>query len=756
MASTDARPVPIKNTAFRAVFPILDADGDLVTGATGLDSEVSKDQGTFTDCTNEATEIATSSGMYYLDLSSTEMNADCVAVIVKTSSSGAKTTVLVFYPEETGDINVDVTAYGGSAGTFSSGRPEVNTTHAAGTAWNSGAIAAATLAADAITAAKVADGTIDAATFAAGAINAAAIAADAIGASELAADAVAEIADAVWDEAMSGHVTLGTYGQVLRANGLTGEVNTGSATTSAFAVDGFTEATDDHFNGMVMVFTSGANAGEGRVITDYTGSSQTMAFGQAWTDAPADNDDFVIVPGSQLGGTLAQVSRLFLTLLSASGEIQATTLATDTITAAKIAADAIGSSEFAQAAADKVWSTSARILTAATNITSTGGTTVPQTGDSFARLGAPAGASVSADIAAIEAQTDDIGVAGAGLTAVPWNASWDAEVQSEVDDALVAQRLDELLNADSDIDGAAPPTVGSVFHELMTKTAGSFTYDQTTDALEAIRDRGDAAWTTGAGGSAPTAAEIADAVWDEATAGHTTSGTFGEQVKTDIDDILTDTGTTLQGELDGIQSDTEDIQTRLPAALVSGRIDASVGAMAADVVTAAAIAADAIGSSELAASAVTEIQSGLSTLDAAGVRSAVGLASANLDTQLTAIDDFLDTEVAAIKAKTDNLPTDPADQSAVEAAIDAAEAAILAAIPSASTNAVALLDTADGVETSITPRQAIRLILAASAGKLSGAATSTVVIRNVGDSKDRITALVDADGNRSAVTVDVT
>ncbi len=123
-----------------------------------------------------------------------------------------------------------------------------------------------------------------------------------------------------------------------------------------------------------------------------------------------------------------------------------------------------------------------------------------QTGDSFARLGLPAGASVSADIAAIEAQTDDIGAAGAGLTAVPWNAAWDAEVQSEVDDALVAQRLDELLNADSDIDGAAPPTVGSVFHELLTSTAGSFTYDQTTDSLEAIRDRGDAAWTGGGGG----------------------------------------------------------------------------------------------------------------------------------------------------------------------------------------------------------------------------------------------------------------
>lgn len=133
MASTDARPVPQKNVAYRVTFPIFDADGDLVTGATGLDSEVSKDGGTFADCTNEATEIATSSGMYYLDLTSTEMNADTVAVIVKTSSSGAKTTPIVMYPEEAGDIRVNVTAFGGTAGTFASGRPEVNTSHVAGT-----------------------------------------------------------------------------------------------------------------------------------------------------------------------------------------------------------------------------------------------------------------------------------------------------------------------------------------------------------------------------------------------------------------------------------------------------------------------------------------------------------------------------------------------------------------------------------------------------------------------------------------------
>lgn len=99
-------------------------------------------------------------------------------------------------------------------------------------------------------------------------------------------------------------------------------------------------------------------------------------------------------------------------------------------------------------------------------------------------------------------------------------------------------------------------------------------------------------------------------------------------------------GTTVKTASD-VETDTADIQSRLPAALVSGRIDASVGAMATDVVT----------STALAASAVTEIQSGLSTLDAAGVRTAVGLATANLDTQLSTID----TAVDAVKAKTDSL-----------------------------------------------------------------------------------------------------
>jgi hypothetical protein len=80
-------------------------------------------------------------------------------------------------------------------------------------------------------------------------------------------------------------------------------------------------------------------------------------------------------------------------------------------------------------------------------------------------------------------------------------------------------------------------------------------------------------------------------------------------------------GASVSADIAAVQGDTDNIQTRLPVALVGGRMDASVGAMAADVLTAAALAADA----------VTEIQSGLSTLSAAQVNAEV-VDALNVDT----------------------------------------------------------------------------------------------------------------------------
>lgn len=89
----------------------------------------------------------------------------------------------------------------------------------------------------------------------------------------------------------------------------------------------------------------------------------------------------------------------------------------------------------------------------------------------------------------------------------------------------------------------------------------------------------------------------------------------------------------VKAETASIQSDTNDIQTRIPAALVSGRMDASVGAMAANVVTAAAVADGAIDRATLAAD--TGLQSARSNTAQAGAAGTI-----TLDASASATTDF--------------------------------------------------------------------------------------------------------------------
>jgi hypothetical protein len=67
-----------------------------------------------------------------------------------------------------------------------------------------------------------------------------------------------------------------------------------------------------------------------------------------------------------------------------------------------------------------------------------------------------------------------------------------------------------------------------------------------------------------------------------------------------------------------------------------------------------------------------------------------------------------------------------------------------------------LLDLPDSIETGLTLRQAQRLTIAALVGKLSGAesGSTTITIRDVADTKDRVIATVDADGNRLNIVLD--
>jgi predicted Fe-Mo cluster-binding NifX family protein len=272
-------------------------------------------------------------------------------------------------------------------------------------------------------------------------------------------------------------------------------------------------------------------------------------------------------------------------------------------------------------------------------------------------------------------------------------------------------------------------------------TAGTITNVTTVNGLAANV-------ITAAATAADFGTEVAGAVWDMDATGHQTAGTFGQAIgdpgadtNTIYGAVVTGAaGATIAADIIVVQADTDNIQTRLPAALVGGRMDSSVGAMAADVITAAAIAngaidaatfaagaidaaaiaADAIGASEFSQAAADKVWSsvtriltagtnivlakgvgvtGFNDLDAAGVRAAVGLATANLDTQLGAIAGFIDTEVdliltrlgvpagASIAADIDAIPTANENRDAVwsKAMVE------LAAMPGATDTVLAAL-----------------------------------------------------------------
>jgi len=157
---------------------------------------------------------------------------------------------------------------------------------------------------------------------------------------------------------------------------------------------------------------------------------------------------------------------------------------------------------------------------------------------------------------------------------------------------------------------AATPTVAGVPEVDLTHVAGA------TTNVAALATNVDAILTDtaviGAAGVGLTAVAladttsdgvIADAVWNAATATYGAAGSYGLLVETDLDATVSSRAS--QTSVDTVDNyiDTEitDIQNRLPAALVGGRIDASVGAVAANAITAAAIADGAIDNATFAA-----------------------------------------------------------------------------------------------------------------------------------------------------------
>lgn len=219
-----------------------------------------------------------------------------------------------------------------------------------------------------------------------------------------------------------------------------------------------------------------------------------------------------------------------------------------------------------------------------------------------------------------------------------------------------------------------------------------------------------------------------------------------------------------------IQADTDNIQTRLPAALISGRMDSN-----------AQVVADKTGYSltqafpaNFASMAITA--GGIVDADVETWRGSVvnALISGRVDANAQVVGDktgyslsvTFPANFAALAITAGGLvditqaAADKAWGTATRVLTAGTNIALAKGVGVTGFNDIAasdVWDLASAIETGLTPRQAMRLVAAALAGKLSGAAGTTVTIRNASaDSKDRIVATVDSDGNRTAITLDVT
>jgi hypothetical protein len=240
-----------------------------------------------------------------------------------------------------------------------------------------------------------------------------------------------------------------------------------------------------------------------------------------------------------------------------------------------------------------------------------------------------------------------------------------------------AQAKTVLDGVDTVVDSilADTGTDGVVVQSLTAAAlADFFNTDSGTDYASAVAGSVVKETADNAGGSALTVADIADAVWDEDATGHQTGGTFGQAigdpgantetiyeavvadaaganiaadiiaVKAETADILVDTGTTLQGELDAIQ-----------AAVITNAAGTDI---AADIIAIKA-----------------ETAAILADTDDIGVAGA-GLTALASAANLATVAGFLDTEIAAILADTDELQQDdiPGLIAALDILVDAIKA----------------------------------------------------------------------------------
>lgn len=287
----NALPYPIYGAPWTVVFPILNSTGGLVASAAGLDSEISLNGDTFADCTNEATQIATTSGMYYLSLTGAELTTDVAGLIVKTTTSKALTTPIVIYPRKLVTL---------ASGTSQGGDTAYITVAAATVAYDdqfNGCVCAATIDSN-IEVRVITDSTASNQRLTV--TPAWNVAPDDNDTYVIYLPEGMQVPTANTTH-VSGDSTAADRLEALVDGTPTGAVvddNDPDPLATAFETN-LTEATDDHYNGAFVVFYSGALLGQSRKISDYDGTNKIITVATAFTEAPAAGDTFMILGRSE-------------------------------------------------------------------------------------------------------------------------------------------------------------------------------------------------------------------------------------------------------------------------------------------------------------------------------------------------------------------------------------------------------------------------------------------------------------------------
>lgn len=385
----------------------------------------------------------------------------------------------------------------------------------------------------------------------------------------LVADLSAAGVDAVWDEAMSGHITAGTFGTLGLLVVTQGVVETSGSNSSTQVQTDLAEATNDHYDVMTILFTSGAEAGQSRLITGYTGASGVVSWNAALTGTPADDVTFMIIAAgttadavwdeiltgsshniaTSAGKRLRQIEQAFI---HASGTIATVTDGhTFTLDAGAVATadyyvgDRLQIIEGTGAGQSRiiVAYTSGRVVTLDSDYV-----TNPDTSSLY-----------EVDAADVHVSLSDADQAQGFV------ATYTDTATITLDSAAVAT-TDYYLGS---LIIFTHGTGAGQSREIVGYTNGRVV--TMSPVLAAALDT-TTVWHIQA---AVSAAEIADEVWDEATSGHTTAGSFG---KSDAD-TLADTNE-LQadwadgGRLDLIQDIiAADTTTDIPALIATAQAD---------------------------------------------------------------------------------------------------------------------------------------------------------------------------------------